>query len=72
MAAEQDPSFLRWLVLLCMFGLGLVQAIGWMTYSANPDIAADFYGFENPKASIDMLLNWGSIMYLPVAPVAGW
>lgn len=72
MAADQDPSFLRWLVLLCMFGLGLVQAIGWMTYSANPDIAADFYGFVNPKASIDMLLNWGPIMYLPVAPVAGW
>ncbi|CAE7523919.1 unnamed protein product [Symbiodinium sp. CCMP2456] len=44
----------------------------WRTYSANPDIAADFYGFENPKASIDMLLNWGPIMYLPVAPVAGW
>ena len=24
------------------------------------------------QASIDMLLNWGPIMYLPFAPVAGW
>ena len=50
--------------LLCMFWLGLMQCVGWVTYSASPRIAAEYYGFENPKASIDMLLNWGPIMPL--------
>lgn len=59
-------------MLLCMFWLGLMQCVGWVTYSASPRIAAEYYGFENPKASIDLLLNWGPIMYLPVAPVVGY
>jgi hypothetical protein len=50
--------------LLCMFWLGLMQCVGWVTYSASPRIAAEYYGFENPKASIDLLLNWGPIMPL--------
>ena len=36
--------------------------LGWVTYSADPRISAEYYGFENPQASIDMLLNWGPIM----------
>ena len=71
MSAE-DAEGKRWLVLSCMFWLGLMQAVGWVTYSANPQIAAEYYGFQNAKASIDMLLNWGPIMYLPVAPVVGY
>jgi hypothetical protein len=47
-----------------MFWLGLMQCVGWVTYSASPRIAAEYYGFENPKASIDLLLNWGPIMPL--------
>lgn len=47
-----------------MFWLGLMQCVGWVTYSASPRVAAEYYGFENPKASIDMLLNWGPIMPL--------
>ncbi|CAK9097541.1 unnamed protein product [Durusdinium trenchii] len=67
-----EPESRRWLVLSCMFWLGLMQAVGWVTYSANPQIASEYYGFENAKASIDMLLNWGPIMYLPVAPLVGY
>eukprot|EP00438_Fugacium_kawagutii_P022292 Skav233972 [mRNA] locus=scaffold1008:623090:627688:+ [translate_table: standard] len=41
-----------------------MQCVGWVTYSASPRVAAEYYGFENPKASIDM--------YLPVAPLVGY
>eukprot|EP00928_Gymnodinium_smaydae_P024442 TRINITY_DN19775_c0_g1_i1.p1 TRINITY_DN19775_c0_g1~~TRINITY_DN19775_c0_g1_i1.p1 ORF type:complete len:474 (-),score=94.15 TRINITY_DN19775_c0_g1_i1:360-1673(-) len=55
-----------------MFIVGMIQGVGWMTFSSCPDVVADYYGFSNPQASIDMLLNWGPIMYLPMAPAVGW
>ena len=33
-----------------------MQCVGWMTYSGDPRIAAEYYGFENPKAGqLEML-----------------
>lgn len=62
-----DP--LRWLVLLIMFCVGLLQCTAWMTFNGNPEIAETYYGLAHPQATLDLLLNWGPILYLATAPI---
>lgn len=63
---------LRWVVLFTMFGVGLMQGLVWMTFSGNPGVTKEYYGLSNPEATVNLLLNWGPIMYLPVAPFVAW
>eukprot|EP00930_Biecheleria_cincta_P045542 TRINITY_DN31387_c0_g1_i1.p1 TRINITY_DN31387_c0_g1~~TRINITY_DN31387_c0_g1_i1.p1 ORF type:complete len:126 (-),score=10.43 TRINITY_DN31387_c0_g1_i1:51-374(-) len=55
-----------------MVGVGFVQCLGWMTFSGNPELVETYYGMKDPQTTIDLLLNWGPIMYLPMAPLVGW
>mmetsp|Transcript_79173 Transcript_79173/g.245552 ORF Transcript_79173/g.245552 Transcript_79173/m.245552 type:complete len:166 (-) Transcript_79173:9-506(-) len=77
-AGRSAPATLdwrRWPVLVGITLVGFVQCTAWMTYSGNPDVTREYYGLCSgpgpcPEAvsAIDMLLNWGPIMYLLVAP----
>ncbi|CAK0900669.1 unnamed protein product [Prorocentrum cordatum] len=60
---------IRWVILLVMFWLGMMQGLVWMTLSGNPDVTKRYYALVDEKATIDLLLNWGPIMYLPVVPL---
>jgi FLVCR family MFS transporter len=64
------PGLERWLVLLVFSWVEFNQALVWITVSASAPEARDLYGKEHlTPGAINLLLNWGPIMYLVFVPV---
>ena len=58
----------RWAVLGVYNMIGFSQSMVWVTYSASAPEARALYGEDAmDKASINLLLNWGPIMYVIAA-----
>jgi hypothetical protein len=55
----------RWAVLAIYNWIGFSQGMVWVSYSASATEARDlFSAAEMDKAAVNLLLNWGPIMYL--------
>ena len=57
----------RWYILVIFSITSALQTNTWLTFSTVPDEVEDYYHLKKPKsgqvnATIDLLLNWGSIM----------
>ena len=60
----------RWIVLLAFSWIEFNQALVWITYSASAPEARQLYGPTRLTTdTINLLLNWGPIMYLVFVPV---
>jgi len=75
---EQQPQqqvytaeFRRWYIMAAFCTLTCTQCLVWFTFSSvDEDITKEYYGIG--RASHDLLLNWGPIIFLPVTPFASW
>eukprot|EP00929_Paragymnodinium_shiwhaense_P096602 TRINITY_DN58240_c0_g1_i1.p1 TRINITY_DN58240_c0_g1~~TRINITY_DN58240_c0_g1_i1.p1 ORF type:complete len:471 (-),score=63.15 TRINITY_DN58240_c0_g1_i1:109-1521(-) len=66
MQHSATPERKRWAVLFLLLWAGWNQGSMWMTFSGSPDALRELLpGIEVPDSEIDLLLNWGPIMYLP-------
>jgi len=61
----------RWFVLFSFAWLSCNQSIVWFTFSSVPDNAKGYYPFLS-DAKIDLLLNWGNILIVPLILVVMW
>lgn len=62
---------LRFYVLFIFAITSFLQSMNWMTFSSVPDAVSEYYpGITN--GTIDLLLNWGPIAYIPSVPVGSW
>ena len=59
----------RWLVLLVYSWIEFNQALVWITYSASAPEAKVLYGKQLSESGINLLLNWGPILYLVFVPI---
>jgi len=65
------PVRLRFYVLVVFCLTTFTQCLTWMTFSSVPAAVSEFYpGITS--GTIDLLLNWGPIGYIPAVPVASW
>jgi hypothetical protein len=58
----------RWWVLFVFCMLALVQSLVWISFSPITALTRRYYDIS--EAQVDLLLNWGTIGYLVVAPFA--
>jgi hypothetical protein len=58
---------LRWWVLAVFSLLGFMQSFIWLTYSPITNKTEDYYGIS--EGAVDLTLNWGPIIALPVTPL---
>lgn len=64
-----DPA--RYYVLALFFVLMANQCLFWFTFSADPATFKKYYpGLTTP--TIDQLLNWGPITFVPTVPFVSW
>lgn len=71
MQQERKPSLLRWVALAVFASVSCTQCIVWFTFSASaPSFFETFFGIS--RSELDLLLNYGPIVYLPVAPFVAW
>ena len=63
---------IRWLVLLVAVLVATSQSVVWITFSASPRETELLFCLNTTGSSsdgtLDLLLNWGPIAYLPVVP----
>lgn len=57
----------RFWVLFVFFFLTFNQCMFWLTFSPIPTQTIDFY--KTSEANVDLLLNWGPIIFLPALPL---
>ena len=67
----------RWYILAIFCITYISQSNSWFTFSSIPDQVTDYYHLGARKSGkinpvIDLLLNWGPIMFLPVTPFAAY
>jgi sugar phosphate permease len=67
------PERKRWYVLLVFSWLSSMQGLVWCTFSTVPESSNNYFG-EPAKSQkfIDLILNWGPIIYLPAVFVSAW
>lgn len=57
--------------ILGVFGLqSFGQCMFWLTFSPVANNAEEYYNIS--EAQVDLLLNWGPIVYIPVLPLTSW
>jgi len=67
------PERKRWYVLLVFSWLSMMQGIVWCCLSTVPESSNNFFGEpSHSQKFLDLVLNWGPIIYLPAVFVAGW
>eukprot|EP00048_Salpingoeca_helianthica_P019895 m.246035 g.246035 ORF g.246035 m.246035 type:complete len:468 (-) comp40654_c0_seq1:22-1425(-) len=60
-----------WYTLIIFFLLTTFQTTFWFTFSSVPDTVTAYYpGMTDDD--LDLLLNWGPIIFVPVVPVVSW
>ena len=67
----------RWYILLVFSMTSSFQSNTWFTFSSVPDQVEEYYHLKEPKSgqvnsTIDLLLNWGPIWFLPAAPICAY
>jgi hypothetical protein len=62
-------SATRYYMLVMYSLLTLVQCLVWFTFGSASSIP-DYYSM--PNSEVDLLLNWGPIIFLGVVPFASW
>ena len=68
----------RWYILFVFCMLSAFQSNIWFTFSSVPDQVEEYYNLHKPSdtsqvnPTIDLLLNWGPIMFLPATPFVGY
>lgn len=68
---EYQVTAWRWWVLFVFSFASFLQSLVWFTFSSVPKVAKGYYpGVDD--ATIDLLLNWGTIIYIPVLPYVSW
>ena len=60
----------RWYILALFSYLTALQSLVWFTYGSVPDATMAYYGVD--ESTVDLTLNWGSILFCAVAPGAMW
>jgi MFS family permease len=67
------PEKKRWYVLLVFAWLSAMQGLVWCAFSTVPESTNNYFG-EAPHSQnfVDLILNWGPIIYLPAVFIAGW
>lgn len=63
---RRDPR--RFYVLLIFAHLAFNQCLIWLTFSPIARCAQTFYGID--ESTVDLLLNWGPIVFLPCLPLS--
>lgn len=72
------PEKLRWYILITFSLISCWQSNSWFTFSSVPEQVQDYYHLEKPSKSgqvngvIDLLLNWGPIMFIPMTPFSAY
>jgi cyanate permease len=67
------PEKKRWYVLLVFSWLSAMQGLIWCTFSTVPESSNNYFGEPTDSQNfINLILNWGPIIYLPAVFVAGW
>lgn len=61
----------RWHVLLTFSYLSFLQCLVWFTFSSVPDSVKAYYPSVT-DSEIDLLLNWGPIIFIPALFVVAW
>ena len=61
----------RWHVLLIFSYLSFLQCLVWFTFSSVPDAVKSYYP-SMTDSEIDLLLNWGPIIFIPALFVVAW
>lgn len=69
-----DKSFFQSATAIYMLtlytALACFQCIFWFTFSSDPKHMKPYYGISD--GTLDLLLSWGPIIFVPVVPVASW
>eukprot|EP00041_Stephanoeca_diplocostata_P026258 m.704211 g.704211 ORF g.704211 m.704211 type:complete len:392 (-) comp22919_c0_seq22:1518-2693(-) len=60
----------RWYILGLFFFLTANQCLFWFTFSSDPTAVSRYYGFGD--GTINQLLNWGPITFVPTVPFVAW
>ena len=71
------PEFKRYYILFMYSMIGSLSTNAWFTFSSVPDQAQQYYDLNTSNTdqvnhTIDILLNYGPIMYLCMAPFASY
>lgn len=61
----------RWYILTVYSIATFTQCLIWLTFSAIPDATMAYFPTIT-EAEIDLLLNWGSIIFIPAVLIAMW
>jgi len=66
-------AILRWYILVTFSFLSGLQCLVWFTFSSvKLDVFEDWFHIADAKKDVDLLLNWGPIMYFPTSLLALW
>jgi len=61
----------RWWILFVFSFASFLQCLVWFTFSSVPKVAKAYYpGLDD--STINLLLNWGAIVFIPVLPYVSW
>ena len=69
---EYSSTHLRWWILFLFSLSSFLQCMVWFTFSSIPDYVSAYYGPKMNNATINLILNWGPIIYIPVLPFVSW
>jgi hypothetical protein len=73
LAARYRVEWRRWYILMVYCLGAMAQSLVWITFSTLPNIASDYYGADQlTQKTIDLLLNYGPIMYIPSVFFTMW
>ncbi|ELR12928.1 disrupted in renal carcinoma protein 2 family protein [Acanthamoeba castellanii str. Neff] len=68
---EYQVTAWRWWVLFVFSFASFLQSLVWFTFSSVPKVAKEYYPGVD-EGTIDLLLNWGAIVFIPVLPYVSW
>jgi hypothetical protein len=63
---------LRFYVVGVFSAMSFLQGLAWFTFNSVPGPTREYYGGNLSTFELDLLLNWGSIVFVVFLPVAAW
>eukprot|EP00051_Salpingoeca_urceolata_P010437 m.127720 g.127720 ORF g.127720 m.127720 type:complete len:475 (-) comp16714_c0_seq3:157-1581(-) len=67
---ELSDDLSKWYMLGLLWYLTTIQCMLWFTFGTDPDPVKTYYDIKS--SVIDLLLNWGPIVFCPIVPAASW